>query len=61
MTPQAVNAIALLIGEALKAGITISGLLQEARANGAISDETWANILLDLDQAEELWHGTPGG
>ena len=61
MSPKAIEAIALLLAEALKAGIQVSTLLQEARTQGAISDETWSQILLDLDDAEDLWHGTSGG
>jgi hypothetical protein len=63
MSPVVLEALVLLTAEAIKGGIQISHILREAKEQGQISDETWTAILLDIDQAEDLWvlAGEPDG
>ncbi len=48
-----VTAIAFLLAEALAAGISIAEIMAETKKTGLVSDETWANIMADMESARE--------
>ena len=56
MSPQLVTAIVQAAIELSYAGINISQMIQEARANnGQLSDETLKQIETEVDNANKLW------
>lgn len=55
MTPGAITAVANLIAELAAAGISIAGILEEAKASGKVSPERWAEIMDEIDAAEAGW------
>lgn len=55
ITPGTITAIANLIAELAAAGISIAGILEEAKASGKVSPERWAEIIAEIDAAEAGW------
>lgn len=55
MTPGTINAIALLLTEAIIAGNSIATILAEAKATGKVPPEQWAAIMAEIRGAEALW------
>jgi hypothetical protein len=55
MSPALLEALILLLGEAMRSGVQISHVLAEAKEKGQVSEETWAAILQDIDASEEIW------
>ena len=55
MSPTVIIAIAQLLGEAMNAGVSISGILEEARRTGNVSPERWVEIISEIDVAEAAW------
>ena len=55
MNPQTVALISGLLAEALAAGISLRQIMQEVKATGRVSPETWADIEQDVISAGDLW------
>ena len=57
MSGAQIQAIALLVAEATKAGVSVAQILRDARDNGGVSDDKWAEINAAIDGAENAWEG----
>lgn len=55
------NAIAVLIGELMVAGVNVSAIMADARANGRVSEEVWQEIRAEIERAEGRWHAAGSG
>lgn len=55
MTPRMVSAVALLLAEAIRAGVSIKAIMDDASANGHVSDEQWRLVRDAVKQANLEW------
>ena len=55
ITPGTATAVAYLIAELAAAGVSIDSIMAEARATGKVPPEKWAEIMAEIEAAEELW------
>lgn len=55
MTGAQIQAIAILVAEAAKAGVSVVEILRESRDNGGVSDDQWAEINAAIHGAENAW------
>lgn len=56
MNAAMISAIATLLSEAVITGYSVSAILKEAKEKGGISDETWDQIMMDVDGAVAEWN-----
>ena len=61
MNAQTVTAIAYLLSEALAAGVSIVGILEEAKATGRVPPERWDTIMKDLFGGVAAWDAARTG
>jgi hypothetical protein len=50
-----VSAVALLLAEAIRAGVSIKAIMDDASANGHVSDEQWRLVRDAVKQANLEW------
>ncbi len=55
MTPGTITAVTLLLAELVSAGLSISQILVDIKATGKVSPERWADVIAELDSAEDVW------
>jgi hypothetical protein len=58
MNSQTIGAVALLLSEAVKAGVTVKAIMDEANAQGYVSDETWRMVRDNVKQANMEWENS---
>jgi len=55
MTPAQITAIATLVAEAARAGVSVVEILREARDQGGVTDAQWQEITDAIEGAEREW------
>lgn len=55
MTPGTITAVTLLLAEVISAGASLSQIMADVKKTGVVSPERWAEVVSEIDAAEDLW------
>jgi len=55
MSPAQITAIATLVAEAARAGVSVVEILREARDQGGVTAAQWQEITDAIEGAEQKW------